>query len=239
MFYVQSKYLHLLGLGYADAMSSELRKSLTELNTFSNDTTRRLDNTYYSILEKLSALHNIIESLKELAATSRRLNDEFEHESKEIVRDIGLQLDGFNDFHDQEQKITDLEYRIEIGRGKSQFLGDRVEVVRQKIDRWERVEGEWQERTRKRLKILWVVMAIIILVVVGLVIFQYTPARSQRILQGLNASNGSINLQELEERFGNETLRLKRSVSDALESLKRVPEEPLEEDPRLKAFDEL
>lgn len=222
-------------------MRSELRKSLVDLNTLSNNTTSRLDNTYYNVLEKLSILHGTIASLRELATLTRQLNNDFIKESTEVVQDIENQLDGFEDFHPQERKIENLEHRIERGREKAHMLGDRVDVVKQKIERWERVESEWQQRTRKRLKFLWAITAVALLLLVGLVAFQYTPARTHGpgTLRGFNVSNITVNIPELEDVFGNETQSLKRPAIDALEKLRQVPEDELEDDPRLRAFDEL
>jgi predicted ribosome quality control (RQC) complex YloA/Tae2 family protein len=226
---------------YTNNLPSELRKSLVDLNTLSNNTTSRLDNTYYNVLEKLSILHSTIASLKELATLTRQLNDDFIKESSEVVQDIEIQLDSFEDFHPQERKIEDLEHRIEAGREKAHMLGDRVDLVKQKIERWEKVESEWQQRTRKRLKFLWAITAIALLLLVGLVAFQYTPARTHGpgALRGFDVSNITVTIPELEDVFENETQSLKRSAIDALEKLRGVPEEELEDDPRLKAFDEL
>jgi hypothetical protein len=211
------------------------------LNTLSHNTASRLDNTYYNVLEKLSILHSTIASLKELATLTRQLNDDFIKESSEVVKDVETLLDGFDDFHPQERKIEDLEHRIESGREKTHVLGDRVELVKQKIERWERVESEWQQRTRKRLKFLWAITATALLILVGLVAFQYTPARTHGpgTLRGFNVSNITVNVTELEDILGNKTRSLKRTANDALEKLRRLPDEELEEDPRLKAFDEL
>jgi predicted ribosome quality control (RQC) complex YloA/Tae2 family protein len=226
---------------YTYNMRSELRKSLVDLNTLSNNTTSRLDNTYYNVLEKLSVLHSTIASLKELSTLTRQLNDDFIQDSTEVAKDIETQLDGFEDFHPQERKIKDLEQRIETGREKAHMLGDRVELVKQKIERWEKVESEWQQRTRKRLKFLWAITAIVLLLLVGLAAFQYTPTRTHGpgALRGFNVSNITTNVPALEDMIGNETRSLKRSTIDALEKLRRTPEEELEDDPRLKAFDEL
>jgi hypothetical protein len=214
-----------------------------ELNTLSNNTTRRLDNTYYSVLEKLSLLNNTIASLKELATLTRELNDEFTNESHQVVEEIETQLHGFDNFQVQEQKIVELEQRIEAGRQKTQFLGHRVEAVKDRIERWEKIEGEWQQRTRKTLKILWAVTAFIFVLIVGLVAFQYTPSRTQGpgVLRGFNMSNFTVNISDIEHKLGlvDETLRLKRSGNDGLDKLRQTPEEEIEDDPRLKAFDEL
>lgn len=214
---------------------------MSDLNTFSNTTTNRLDDTYYSVLEKVNALKSTISSLKELAELTRKLNEDFKKDSSEVVTDAISQLDAFDDFQVQEQKILQLEKRIVAGRERAETLGLRVQAVKQRIERWEKVEGEWQQRTRKTLRVLWSVTAVTFLVVLGLVAFQYTPARSlgPGVLHGFNISNFTGNVADMGNELGNETLRLKRSAIDALERLQKPPKEEIEEDPRLRAFDEL
>jgi hypothetical protein len=210
------------------------------MNTLSNNTTSRLDNTYYSVLEKVTILQSTISTLKELATMTRGINDEFNTESESLIRETSTQLDTFDSFNAQERKISGLEDRILHGREKVTLLGQRVSIVQQKLDHWEKVESEWRVRTRKRLKVLWVIMSVILFILLGLLIFHYTPVRTQGpgTLRGLNMSNFSVGLSELEEKLGNETLRLKRSTQDALENLMSEPEGE-EEDPRLRVFDEL
>lgn len=226
---------------FADRNLRELKKSLIELNTLSNDTTRRLDGTLYSILEKISSLQSTVLSLKELAMMARRLNNEFKLESQEVVSDIETQLDNFQEFDGPRKIIEDLQARVQTGRQKVQVLGDRVESVRQKVERWEKLEGEWQEKTRQRIKILWGIIAAVILAMVGLLIFQYTPARTvgPGVLKGFETSNLSDNISQLERILFNDTISLRRSESHGLDELRALPDEALQDDPRLRAFDDL
>ncbi|TVY40764.1 hypothetical protein LSUB1_G002043 [Lachnellula subtilissima] len=168
--------------------ATELRNALMSLNTLSNNTTRRLDNTYYSVLEKLSVLQNTIISLKELAGMTKALNSEFKTESEEIVSDIRGQIDAFEGFESQESKIAGLQARIVQGREKITVLGGRVDVVRERVEGWERAEFAWQEKTRKRLRGLWIVMSVVAVLVLALVVLRHTPARTQGpgVIQGVN-----------------------------------------------------
>lgn len=219
-----------------------MRNALNNLNTLSNDTTRRLDNTYYTVLEKLSALQSTITSLKELAGMTKELNEEFERESGVVVAEIETSLDGFEGFKEQQTRIDTLSERVKKGREKIKVLGDRVGIVAEKVDGWERAEGEWQERTRKRLKVLWFIIAICGVLFLGLVAFQYTPARTQGpgVLKGFNASDLGGSIPDLDQ-IKNETWKLKRSTEAALEKMKAKSKSKrkLEEDPRLRVFDEL
>ena len=107
---------------------------------------------------------------------SKEMNESFTKESRELIRDVQLQADAFGNFEDQQRRIQTLEERISGGRQKIQTLSERVDVVRGRIEGWERADKEWQERTRKRLKIIWWIMSVIGFVFVLLFISaQYVP----------------------------------------------------------------
>lgn len=209
------------------------------LNTLSNNTTRRLDNTYYAVLEKLSTLKSTIVSLKELASMTKQLSEEFKTQSEEVVHDVEIQLDGFAGFEDQQKRIQDLQGRVAAGRERIKTLGGRIDIVRERVDGWEKAEGEWQEKTRKRLRILWIFMAAVAVVLLCLMGFQYTPRSQVDMLKGVNTSSLAEVLPDL-ERIGNRTSSWKNVTLEAFEKMFEKDEEiKLEEDPRLRLFDEL
>ncbi|KXH57706.1 hypothetical protein CSAL01_07085 [Colletotrichum salicis] len=148
-----------------------LKNSLVELSGFSTATTRRLDETYYSVLEKKSMLQNTISAIRELTVASRQMTGEFVSEADEMVRDVAGQLDTFGQFGEQESRIKQLQGRIESGRTRIEGLSGRVDLVRRRIEGWERADREWQEKTRKRLRAVWivtsVVFAVLLLLFVG------------------------------------------------------------------------
>lgn len=198
-------------------VSSELRNVLLELNARSNSATRRLDNTYYSVLEKLSLLQSTINSLKELATMTRQLNDDFKVESEELVAEVETQLDAFHGLEEQQKKIRILEQSVKKGREKIETLASRVDVIRKRVEGWERGEVEWQEKARKRLKLLWILMSLCAAVFTALVVFQYTPARTQRPegINGFDISSLAGDLRSMEE-IRNDTWTLKTPTTDAL-----------------------
>jgi hypothetical protein len=221
-----------------DQMSSELRNALLELNALSNNTTRRLDNTYYSVLEKLSILQSTITSMKELASMTRRLNEEFSTEAEGVITDVKMQLDGFEGFEDQEQRITSLAERVQKGRKRIGVLAGRVEAVRSRVDGWEEAEKEWKDKTRKRLKIMWIVMAVIGGIFLAGLVFQYSPAKPNipDTSKALNAS-GLLGRMPDMEAINNGTREVSRAIGQTLEGLR--DNERREDDPRLRIFDEL
>lgn len=98
------------------------------------------------------------------------MNKGFIKESQEVVSDAQIQLDAFGQFDSQQQRIQALQERIYTGREKIHGLSGRVDVVHKKIGNWERADREWQERTRRRLKSLWIFMSVIALVLLLLFI---------------------------------------------------------------------
>jgi hypothetical protein len=160
----------------ADRHPSGLQRSLAELESFANTTTKQLDDTYYSFLEKLSALQNTIAALKELSDQSRQLNSSFGAEADDLVTDTNSQLDTFGQFEDQQNRIESLQGRIQAGRELIGSLSERVDAVSGRIESWERADWEWQEKTRKRLKTFWVVTSVIVFLILSVFIgSQYAP----------------------------------------------------------------
>ncbi|KAJ4422810.1 hypothetical protein N0V82_002589 [Gnomoniopsis sp. IMI 355080] len=141
-----------------EARTAGFKKSLSEMNTFSTMTTRRLDETYYNVLEKLTTLQNTIVALKDLAQASTTTNEGFVAESQAVITEAQAQLDGFGDFTEQQRRVQALQDRVLGGRERIAALSARVDVVRQRVEKWERADREWQERTRRRLKIMWGVL---------------------------------------------------------------------------------
>ncbi|KAK7952096.1 uncharacterized protein PG986_007824 [Apiospora aurea] len=151
----------------AASRTAGLKKSLTDLNTFSNDTMRRLDDTYYAVLEKLSTLQSTLVAMKELACMSQEMNEVFKKDSLELVTEVETQLDSFGQFDEQEERIEALKGRILTGRQKVQSLSERMDRVHRRVENWERADKDWQERTRKRLRIVWIITSIMLFVVIG------------------------------------------------------------------------
>lgn len=142
--------------------------------------TRRLDYTYYNLLEKITALNSTIGSFQELSDSASTLLSDFERETANLDQDIRRQIDDLKGFQPQMQKADALERRMKLGRQRVEDLGNRLEDVRREIDRWEQRESEWQSRVSRRLRILWAVMGSAFLVFVLALIVQSWPAVSPR-----------------------------------------------------------
>lgn len=217
---------------------SELRASLGNLDKLSADSTRRLDTTYYSILEKLSTLEGTINALRELSSLTRSLTSDFETEATDVVEDANAQLKTYSTaLGDQQGNIEALGARVKDGKQKVRALGDRLESVRAKVEVWERIESELRVTARRRLRMLWVGIVVVMVLVLGLVAWEYSPAGGveEGPVRGVDLREG---VKRLERLAINETTELKRVVGDTIGDLVGKTEE-LGEDPRLRLLDEL
>jgi hypothetical protein len=216
---------------------------MAQLEDFSVATTNQLDDRYNSVLEKLVVLKTTTVALKELAGLSHQMNTTFTADAEELVADINSQLDGFGQFEDQQARIEKLQSRISAGRDKIKILSKRVDVVRERIENWERADKEWQERTRKRLKAVWVVTSILAFVFLLLFLSaQYAP---ESLEQPVRLANNSLNTlwnvtssntlwAERKDDFGGKDGRDESSPSGT-----GVTEPPSSSSDVLRVFDEL
>ncbi|KAB5536427.1 hypothetical protein GE09DRAFT_1139846 [Coniochaeta sp. 2T2.1] len=213
----------------AGVRASGLQKSLAELTSFSNTTTRRLDDSYYSVLSKTGTLQNTIAALKELALLSQVTGAQFEKESDDLDAETQSQISAFGNFEAQEKRIRALTERIHGGRDKVRSLSDRVDVVRERIEKWERADREWQERTRRRLKAVWVVISVLMVVVMVVVVgVQYVPNGEVLGRNGSVVIGGGQGVMDGDRGQG---------IGSVLASMNRSRQGSVDE--RLRVFDEL
>lgn len=142
--------------------------------------TRRLDYTYYNLLEKITALNSTIGSFQDLSDSASTLLGDFERETAGLDQEIRKQINDLQGFEPQIQKADALEERMKLGRRRVEDLGQRLEAVRREIDRWEERESEWQSRVSRRLRIVWAVVGSTFLVLLLALILQNWPAISSR-----------------------------------------------------------
>jgi DNA repair exonuclease SbcCD ATPase subunit len=128
---------------------SDLRASLQTLSEHSLKTSRSLDDTWYSILEKVSVLRQTIGSLQELSALTKELHENFQEDTRNLAEDVQGQFEGFRDFTKQQEQIDSLEQRIKAGRDKADTLAKRLNEARERIEARAKLEAEREARTTR------------------------------------------------------------------------------------------
>ncbi|CAK7219718.1 hypothetical protein SEUCBS140593_003989 [Sporothrix eucalyptigena] len=162
-----------------------LQSAVADLDSLSTATSQRLDAAYGSVLSRLSALQDTVLALRSLASAARATNRRFTTEAEAITHEIDqqvtqLEVQGHTANSnnkesgvvltpaDQQHRLEQLSERVHRGRQTIKDLADRVETARSRVERWERADRAWQERTRTRLKVLWVIVSSVVLVLVVL-----------------------------------------------------------------------
>lgn len=127
----------------------DLRAALTSLSDQSLKTSRRLDDTYYAILEKVSVLRQTIGSLQELSGLTKELHENFGSDTKELIEDVQGQFDGFDNFESQEKQVHGLEERIHSGKEKADSLTERLAKAKERVDAWAQAETESEAKNTR------------------------------------------------------------------------------------------
>lgn len=153
-----------------------LRSALSSIGTQATDVTRRLDYTYYNLLEKITALNSTIGSFQELSDSAGTFLNDFERETSSLDQEIRKQIIELKGFEAQIEKADKLETRMKQAREKVETLGTRLETVKSEIESWERREMEWQERISRRLRFFWAIVGSAFMVLVLAVVLQNWPS---------------------------------------------------------------
>ncbi|KAJ5112946.1 hypothetical protein N7456_001480 [Penicillium angulare] len=173
-----------------------LRSALSSIGTLATEITRRLDYTYYNLLEKCTALNSTIGSFQDLSDSASTLLNDFERETAGLDQEIRKQLNDLRGFEPQIQKADALEKRMKLGRQRVEDLGQRLDTVRGEIDRWEQRESEWQSRVSRRLRIFWATVTGGLLVLILALVLQNWP--TSEFPDQLPGSNESWNQSSLD-----------------------------------------
>lgn len=227
----------------AKAREEELRSSLQALSEHSLKTTRRLDDTYYSILEKLSMLRSTIGGLQELSALTKELHESFQNDADEFQGEVEGQINVFNGFEVQQQQIEKLETRIKAGREKADALNARLEEARRHVEARERIEGEWEAKMSRRLRLLWGILGTLTVLCVAFFLLQHFRLLETDDIISVSALSGA-KINPIEASMSPPAKEMLRSVhaattSSFTPSTVFSSKPSIDDDPRLRIFDEL
>lgn len=174
---------------------------------------------------------------------AKETNEAFHTDSRALVAEVEAQLDALGQFDEHQIRIEELQSRITTGRQKVQKLSERVDMVREQVESWEKADREWQEKTRKRLKIVWIITSVLIFTILALLVgTQYVPA-DVPALPGMVPDSASGT-----KPAGNASLlgttadssRISQNVGEELKAvLSRARAEDAPDAQVLRAFDEL
>lgn len=128
---------------------SDLRAALQSLSDQSLKTSRRLDDTYYSILEKVSTLHQTISTLQELSGLTKELHGNFDTDAQDLLDDVQTQFHHADNFDTQEKQVRALEERIAAGKERADRLTARLQEAKERVDKRAKSEAQWEASTNR------------------------------------------------------------------------------------------
>lgn len=200
----------------------ELRESLKGVEEVAMSSTRQLDDTYYSILEKASMLRSTVAGLQQLAEECSKMHSTFQDDTSKLSEDTQKNVDAFNNFDGQEKQINQLVTQLKDSKTRTGKLNDRLETCRNRVEAFERRENARQKSRRKQWSVAWAI-------VVGFIIFVFAVITAKN----KSAVGSKVhNVAKVLDNFGNEVAS---SITEALK-----PTASPSEDPYLKRlFDEL
>ncbi|KAI4613256.1 hypothetical protein J4E83_007668 [Alternaria metachromatica] len=150
----------------------DLRAVLQTLSDQSLKTSRRLDDTYYSILEKVSVLRQTIGTLQELSGLTKELHENFESDTTELLEDVTGQVEAFDGFKTQQEQVSGLEERIKAGKEKADALTARLERAKERVDARAKSEAQWQAKNTHRVRIFWAIVGFVAALILALILFR-------------------------------------------------------------------
>jgi hypothetical protein len=217
-----------------------LKQSLVELGTFSTSTARRLDETYYAVLEKMTALQSTVSALRELAEESQSIHGNFEKDAGEIENDITSQIEAMGQFKEHQENIESLTTRVQDGRARIRALSDRVDIVREQVELWERHDKESQDKTRLRLRAIMICITAVFLAVVVLFFGAHYVSLNSTGSDSSDTPRLAESIIESHKEAGHTALPRHRHERGESPYLKRKPAHtPKHRGDELHAFDEL
>ncbi|KAF2035681.1 hypothetical protein EK21DRAFT_96343 [Setomelanomma holmii] len=225
-----------------EARERNLRNALKSLSDQSLRTSRRLDDTYYSVLEKVSVLRQTIGSLQELSSLTKELHENFESDTKELVDDVQGQYESFEDFESQQQQIVVLEQRIKAGKEMAESLTDRLARAKERVDARAQTESEWQAKNNRRMRMFWSTLGFITAVIIALILFHhFKPIHASHDPKATLdfASRAQIMEAPIPDIAKEAIIGVSASNTEPKPVLTNVVSSPVEDDKRLRTFDEL
>ena len=180
--------------------------------------TRQLDDTYYSMLEKASILRSTVASLQQLAEESKRRHSTFKENTTKLEQGTKQNLDGFNNFDGQEKMINDLVGQLKASKERTGELNERLEAARNRIEAYEHRWNEHQKKRRQNWGIIWAS-------IIGLIAFIFA------VIAAKNRSAVGSTMHHV-AKFGNE-------IASPIAAALRPTASPVEDPYLRKLFDEL
>jgi hypothetical protein len=147
----------------------------TALNALSRDAhtaTRKLDDTYYALLQKVGLLKATIASFQDLHSCLDDTTKDFATRSDSLVKDITGQIDVFQNMSQQDESIDSLVKRLHTAKERAASFESRLESCRSRLERWEKKEQEKNKRNNRTWALGLTSLAAFIILILAIVLWK-------------------------------------------------------------------
>jgi hypothetical protein len=147
----------------------------TALNALSRDAhtaTRKLDDTYYALLQKVGLLKATIASFQDLHSCLDDTTKDFATRSDSLVKDITGQIDAFQNMSQQDESIDSLVKRLHIAKERAASFESRLESCRSRLERWEKKEQEKNKRNNRTWALVLTSVTAFIILILAIVLWK-------------------------------------------------------------------
>jgi uncharacterized protein YukE len=159
--------------GENEKRERELLAALKRVEQLGMQSTRQLDDTYYSILEKAENMRNTLAEMQRLADESRSSREKFEHEARGLKEQTERTMNGFGEFKSQEEAIDGYVSRLAESKSKTEGLNERLEAARKRVEAYEKRYRETRAKSRQRWNITWGTLAAVLVFLLALVVARH------------------------------------------------------------------
>ncbi|CAD0114933.1 unnamed protein product [Aureobasidium uvarum] len=147
----------------------------TALNALSRDAhtaTRKLDDTYYALLQKVGLLKATIASFQDLHSCLDDTTKDFATRSVSLVKDITGQIDAFQDMSQQDESIDQLVKRLHKAKERAETCESRLESCRLRLEKWEKKEQEKNKRNNRTWALALTSLAALVMLILAIVLWR-------------------------------------------------------------------
>lgn len=139
--------------------AQEVDAALGALSRDAHTATRKLDDTYYALLERLVVMKSTLVSLEEVSAQAREARTGWGREAGAVGEEVEGKIEGFEGFGGQDAVVEGLVLRLRGAKRRAGELEGRLEGCRGRLEDFQRKEEEARVKVHKRWWIFWIALA--------------------------------------------------------------------------------
>lgn len=172
--------------------AQEVSTALGALSKDAHTATRKLDDTYYALLERLATLRSLIASLQDLSAQAQDARREWAEDVGAAGEEVEGKLEGFDGFKGQEENVEGLVDRLDGGREKMKGLEERLEGCRERLERIQKREEEERKRAGRWWMVVWASLGVVVVLVLVVVVWRQKHGHDGGLLGELTGKGGDF-----------------------------------------------